>query len=291
VNASDNFTISVTSASGTPTGSVTLTVDSNAPITETLAANGTYVYTTSFTTTGAHTIVAAYAGNSTYAASTGTVTINVGAVSSGTGTISLAASPTTLSVAQGATGTETITVTPAGGYTGTVLLAFDTSNDTALQNLCYEFTNMNSSGEGTVTVAGTAAAATQLTLFTNASQCAATGAQRGSGIQPFRALRGSGNSARNTGTNPAPRGPVPLGVAFAGLLLAGFLGRYARRFRSLAALIALAAVGLAVTACGGGVVNTALTNPPAGTYTITVTGQDSATASVTASTHFTFTIQ
>ena len=291
VNASDNFTISVTSASGTPTGSVTLTVDSNAPITETLAANGTYVYTTSFTTTGAHTIVAAYAGNSTYAASTGTVTINVGAVSSGTGTISLAASPTTLSVAQGATGTETITVTPAGGYTGTVLLAFDTSNDTALQNLCYEFTNMNSSGEGTVTVAGTAAAATQLTLFTNASQCAATGAQRGSGIQPFRALRGSGNSARNTGTNTAPRGPVPLGVAFAGLLLAGFLGRYARRFRSLAALIALAAVGLAMTACGGGVVSTALTNPPAGTYTITVTGQDSATASVSASTQFTFTIQ
>jgi hypothetical protein len=46
-----------------------------------------------------------------------------------------------------------------------------------------------------------------------------------------------------------------------------------------------------MTACGGGVVSTALTNPPAGTYTITVTGQDSATASVSASTHFTFTIQ
>ncbi len=285
VNAPDNFTIAVTAATGTPTGTATLTVDTNAPITETLASNGTYVYATSFTTAGAHTIVAAYSGNSTYAASTGSVTVNVGVVSSGAGSFSLAATPTTLSVAQGASGTESITATPSGGYTGTVLLTFDTSNDNALQNLCYEFTNMNNSGEGTVAVTGTAAVITQLTLITSASECAGAGSAQSGGKQPFRTLHG-GNSAKNNGTDP-----VPLGAAFIGLLLAGFLGRYAPKFRALAGLIAMLAVSVAVTACVGGVVNNTLSNPPPGTYTITVTGQDSATASVSASTHFTFTIQ
>jgi subtilase family serine protease len=284
VNASDNFTIAVTAATGTPAGTVTLTVDTNAPITETLASNGTYVYATSFTTAGAHTIVAAYSGNSTYAASTGSVTVNVGVVSSGTGTFSLAAAPSTLSVAQGASGTETITVTPASGYKGTVLLSFNSSNDNALQNLCWEFTNTNSAGDGAVAVTGTAAAATQLTLYTNTSECVATGAARSGGKQSFRTLHGS-NSAKNNGTNP-----VPLGVAFAGLLLAGFLGSYSRKFRAAASLIALLAVSLAVTACSSSI-STTLSNPPPGTYTITISGQDSATASISASTQFTFTIQ
>jgi hypothetical protein len=73
------------------------------------------------------------------------------------------------------------------------------------------------------------------------------------------------------------------------LLLVGFLGRASRKLRGLTAILLLAAVGLAVTACGG-VVNTATPNPPTGTYTITLTGQDSATSSITATTTFTFVI-
>ncbi|MGA8727592.1 MAG: hypothetical protein WB608_02495, partial [Terracidiphilus sp.] len=92
---------------------------------------------------------------------------------------------------------------------------------------------------------------------------------------------------------PSKPDPAPFGVAFAGLLLAGFLGRASRKFRTTVGLIALLVVGFAVSACGGGGGGgtSAPTNPSKGTYTITVTGQDSASATNTANTTFTLTIQ
>ena len=286
MGVSDNFTISVTAntGTGTPTGTVTLTVDTNAAVTEDLTSNGTYVYPYTFTTAGSHTILVVYSGDSTYATSTGSVAVTVGVVSTGKGTISLtpAPSPATLTVAQGSSGTETISVTPGGGYTGTVDVSFDTSNDSALQNLCYTFTNMNSAGDGTVLISGTAAVTTALALDTNASDCASAEMRPG-GTQPMHRLRPA-NTAKNNGGNP-----LPLGVAFAGLLLAGFLGRGSRKLRGLAGLILLAAVGLAVTACGGSSNNT-ISNPPTGTYTITVSAVDSAGSIQATPVTFTFVI-
>ena len=287
INVNDTFTVTVAAASGTPTGSIMLTVDANAPITETLSANGTFVYTASFATVGSHTVLAAYVADSTYAASTGSVTVNVSAVSSGTGTIALSAAPSSLTVAQGSSGNETISVTPAGGYTGTVGLTFDTSNDSALQNLCWEWSNQNSAGNGTVAITGTAAAVTTLSLDANASDCATAAAVQTTGKQPFKTLHSAGSAMltdKNTGKNP-----VPLTAALAGLLLVGFFGRSSRKLRGLAAILLLAAVGLVVTACGG-IQNNALANPPTGSYTVTVTGQDSATSTITGTTTFTFVI-
>ena len=284
MNTSDTFTITVTAASGTPTGTVNLTVDGGTAIPETLTANGTYVYTTSFSTAGSHTVLAAYVANSTYAASTGSATVNVSTVSSGKGTFALAATPSTLTVAQGSSGNESITVTPSGGYTGTVELSFDTSNDNALQNLCWEFSNQNSAGEGEVPITGTTAGTATLSLDANAADCATGAAIRATGKQPIHRLHPV-KTAKNNGGNP-----VPFTVAFAGLLLAGFLGRGSRKLGGLAALILLASAGLAVTACGTNTVNNTATNPPQGTYTITVTGQDTVTSSITGSTTFTFVI-
>jgi len=294
VNASDTFTVTVTAASGAvvPTGTVNLTVDGGTPIAETLLSNGTYVYTKSFSTAGSHTIFAQYPGNSVFAASpaseSGSVTVNVAVISSGNGTISLkpAPSPSTLTVSQGSSGTETISVTPAGGYTGTVLVNFDAgSSDSTLANLCYSFTNMDSAGDGTVAISGTTAVTTGLTLDTNASDCGSGGAIQTSGKQPMHRV-GTGKTAKNTGGNP-----VPLTVAFAGLLLVGFLGRGSRKLRGLAGLLLLAVVGLAATACNSVNNNNTITNPPQGTYTITVSAQDSATSSIVAPTAtFTFVI-
>jgi hypothetical protein len=271
VNASDTFTITVAAASGTPTGTVNLTIDGGTAIPEMLASNGTFVYTTSFATAGPHTILAAYVADTTYAASTGSVTVTVATVSSGTGTITLAAAPSTLTVAQGSSGNETITVTPGGGYTGTVDVNFDTSNDSALQNLCYNFTpSINSAGDGTVPITSAAVGTTTLTLDANASDCATTGAIAKTGKHALRMLHAK-NTARNNGSNP-----LPLTVAFAGLLLVGFLGRGSRKLRGLAGLILLAGVGLAVTACGSINNTNTVSNPPTGTYTITLSGIDSA---------------
>jgi hypothetical protein len=92
-----------------------------------------------------------------------------------------------------------------------------------------------------------------------------------------------------TATSNGPN-PVPLTVALGGLLLAGFLGKSSRKFHTIAGLIALLAVGLAVSACGGGNSSSTPSDPPKGTYTITVTGTDSVTSTITSQTQFTFVI-
>jgi subtilase family serine protease len=296
---SDIFTITVTAASGstTPSGTVTLSIDGGgtsysnggSTATATLAASSTVgvataTYSTSFSSAGTHQIVVQYPGSSTLAASTGVVQVSVGGTSSGSGTIALSSSPSTLTVSRGSTGNETITITPAGGYTGTVLLTFQTSNNSTLANLCYEFTTTLSNGDGSVSVTGTSAVPTTLTFDTNASDCVSSSAQKPTGSALHRL--GGVKTATNNGPNP-----VPLTVALGGLLLAGFLGRSSRKFHTVAGLIALLAVGLAVSACGGGSSSsTAPTDPPKGTYTVTVTGTDSGTSTITNTTKFTFVI-
>jgi subtilase family serine protease len=287
VNTSDTFTITVASGSGTPTGTVSITVDSNAAVTEMLTLNGTVTYPYTFTTAGSHTVLAAYAGDSTFAASTGSITVTAGGTSSGTGTFSFTPTPTSVSVAQGATGTSTISVTPASGYTGTVNVTLTgTSNNTALENLCYEFSN--GTGTGTAVITGTAVATTQLSLDTNAADCATAAAVAKTGKHSIRnLLQGhASNTPMDDGIKTAPAT-----IAFAGLMLAGFLGRFSKKFRSLAGVIVLVAIGFAISACGGSS-STTISDPPAGTYTLDLQGQDSSSATIpTETTTVTLTIQ
>jgi hypothetical protein len=249
----------------------------------TLAANGTATYTANFATAGVHTIVALYAGDSTHAASSGSVSINIAAVSSGKGTFAFALAPSTLTISQGSQGTETLTITPSGGYTGTVDLSFDTSNDNALTNLCvFSGTGLNSSGNAVISSATPVAA--QLQFDTNASDCASAAVAK-SGKHALHRL----GLVKTSQNNPPNRAPFAL--AFAGLLFAGFMGRSSRKLRNLAAVIGLLAIGLGLSACGGSSVSTTtVSDPPKGTYTITVIGQDSATTTITATQSFTLVI-
>jgi len=275
VNASDNFTISVSSDSGTtiPAGTVSITVDSGTAITETLTSNGTYVYSTSFATAGTHAVVVAYSGDATHAASTGTATVNVAGASSGSGTFTLSVS--NMTVTQGSVGSSTVTVTPAGGYTGTVEFSLSTTSTDLENDTCPNLNN--------VVVSGTAAVTGTLTIDTNAVNCATTGESR-KGHSKYVRIAGMG--AGLTGRN----GPVTAIAVFAGLLLAGFLGRYSRKLRVLAGVILLATVGMAFTGCGGNNSNT-ISDAPKGTYTLTLTGTDATTSTITATTTFTLTIQ
>jgi len=276
----------------TPTGNVTLQVDGGPTFggttvaAQAIASNGTLTYTTSFTVAGSHQVLAQYAGDTTHATSVGVAEISIGGTGSGKGTIGLAS--TNISVSQGSTGTSTITVTPAGGYTGTVNLTFTTSNNTALANLCYSFTTMTSTGVGTVSVTGASAATTQLSLDTKASDCATAAVIKATGKHAFKSLPGSSSASRAEAPKPFTR-PLPAGMAFAGLLLAGLLARGSRKLRSLACVMALAAIGMAITACGSSTTTT-VANPAKGNYTITVTGTDSATSAITGNTTFTFAI-
>lgn len=295
LNATDTFTITVVAASGivTPSGNITLTIDgggttysnSGSTATVALSASGTPGTATAsfpiaFSTYGTHQIIVHYASNSTFALSTAAIQVVVGGISSGTGSFTLAASPSTLTVSQGSSGAETITITPAGGYTGTVLMNYNTSNNTALANLCV-FVRYLTNGYASIQIVGTSAEQMTLTFDTNASDCYAAAP---AGSTPLRILSGT-KISKNNAPNPAP-----LGVAFAGLLLAGFLGRHSRKFRTMAGVIVLLAVALTVSSCGSNSTNSP-PNPSSGSYTITITGMDSVTSTITAQTSFNFVIQ
>jgi subtilase family serine protease len=299
VSTNDTITITVAEVSGgaNPTGTVNLSIDGSGtaygatgssvtPVT--LTANGTVTYTANFATAGAHTIVAQYAGDAANAASTGSIVINVGGSSSGKGTFAMAFSPATLTLKQGSQGNEGLTVTPAGGYTGTVNLTYATSNDTALANLCV-FAGTGTNANGSITVASSTAVTGQITIDTNASDCVTAAAVKGRGLRVIPHTRGSLKS----NSTPKRNKSVPAGMAFAGLVLAGFLGRSSRKLRQLACVIALASLGLVLSACGGGSSGsgTTVSNPAKGTYTITFSGQDSATSSITAQSSFSLVIQ
>ncbi|HWE87200.1 MAG TPA: protease pro-enzyme activation domain-containing protein [Terracidiphilus sp.] len=294
VNQNDVFTITVTDDSGNPvtTGTVTLQVDGGTSCgglsdncggttvsNQSLSASGQVTYTATFATSGAHSIVAQYSGDAAHGASTGAGSVDIAVASSGKGSISAAATPSTLTVAQGSSGTETITVTPSGGYTGTVLVNIDFgSADSALSNLCAGFSTANTAGLGEIQITGTQPGSVTLTLDANGSDCSGGAMKHGMGqLRNFM----KGGVARNTPPAPA-RNPLPPAAALAGLLLIGFLGRRSRSIRNLVAVLALAAAGLLMSACGSSVTTPGVANPPKGTYTGTITATDSATSSLAA---------
>jgi len=292
VNTNDTITISVSPASGSavPTGTVTVKIDgtavSGSPFTLTTSGTAaTASFTTQFTTAGGHTITANYSGDSAFASSTGTATVTAQGSSSGSGKFAMAFSPQTLTVSQGNTGTETLTVTPSGGYTGTVELAYSTSNDSALSNLCLSAASGFDSS-GNIVVSGTSAVSGQIAVDTsgscNSAAAAAANKQRGLHAIPHVKQLQKASAEKS-------RGPLAAGLALAGLLLAGFMGRSSRKLRTLAGVLILGAIGLALTACGGSSSSNS-TNVPKGTYTITFTGTDTATATITAQGSFTLTV-
>ena len=280
------FTIGVSSSSGTPTGSVTISVDGVAQTPTLTLANGTATYTTSFSTPGAHTVEAAYAGDSTYAASTGTASITATVVSTGVGTFSIAA--TNITVTDGNKASSSISIMPSGGYSGNVVISVNPTGNNAnnLASACFQVTDVAVGPTGTTT--GT------FSIDTNAQNCINTNGQ----YRRFPGLRSSQPGQPRSGNG---RAPVAAAAMLGGLLLAGFFGRKSRKLRSLAMLILLVSFGWGLSGCnnngyapgyggygygyGGNAVN-----PPTGTYTLTVTGQDSKVASITASTTVTLQI-
>ena len=256
--AADAITITVARRSGTasttPTGSVTLSVNGSVVATLPLV-NGVATYSYSSASTGQAVLTAAYSGDSSYAATvSNTLLLTVGS----TGTFTLTASSP--SVTAGSTTTSTVTVTPLNGYTGTV--AFTVTASPTFANACYTATN--------ATVTGTAPVTTTISINTNQASC-------GTGI----ALRKFGTLQASSTPSLPLRSPIPVSLALASLVGIGFLGRRSRTVRGLVFAAALTFTGFAISGCGGGVVPNNLPTPPVpttfaavGNYTIVVQGTD-----------------
>lgn len=273
--ASDTITITVASESssaiGTPTGTLAIAVDGVTETSSLALSSGSATYNFSSATSGSHTIRATYSGDSTYAASTGSLIVTVGSASG-----SFTVSATSLTVAAGSSGTSTLTVTPKNGYTGTV--AWSVSSSPSLSHACVSVPN--------ATVSGTSAVSVTLTVHTSSSACGSSGVQGASGrkrtISKSIAIFGRPNIGPSATLRIAPIYLVAIV-----LILLATLDRRSRRVRIYAGGASILVVlGLTAWGCSG---PSSGTNASKGTYTLTIVGTDGS-SSITASTTTTLTI-
>ncbi len=259
--------ISVTTA---PTGTLTITVDGTTETSSLALSSGSATYSFSSPTTGSHVVTATYSGDSTYAASTGTLVLNVGASS---GSFTLAA--TNLTVSAGSSGNSTITITPKNGYTGT--LAWTVSTSASLSNSCYSISDTAISGNSAVT--------TTMTVYTSESACSGASARKGSGKRRFLSENFVARWNDNHPFSELNTARPSLGIAV--LLLVGLLGYGPRNFRACAGVFLLGIFCFGLSSCGS---SSSSSDATKGTYTLTIVGVDTSSSSITASTTMTLTI-
>jgi hypothetical protein len=275
--ASDTITIKIASASTSntaiPTGTVEIQVDGSTVSSSVALSNGTATYAFSSATAGSHIVEATYSGDATFASSSASLTIAVG--SSSTTNESFSVSATNLTIAAGSSGTSSVTVTPANGYTGSISWNVTTSSST-LTNACYVIAN--------TTVSGSTAVTATLTIYTSASDCSGR-ASTGTLDRKVRSL-----GSRSSNLPQIPWSDSAGEVAALGLLLAGVLGYRRTPMRLLVALVAISAAGLVLAGCGTVSSAVPADNAPKGTYTLTLTGTDTAVSSLQAYTPITLTI-
>ncbi len=240
----------VSGASGTPTGTVTLSA-LDYTSTQTLAAGSANftIPANSFNICGTVTLTVAYGGDNTYATTNSSATVTVTGACTAAGTFTLGAITSPASVPPGNTAQVMATVSSTDGYAGTV------SFNCTLTNPPAGAVNLPScSAGGTVSLSNVATSGS-VTLYvdTTAPMLAPAGgaklAQTGSGSGLFRAG----------------------GALLALLVFFGIPGRRRGWKIMLGMLVLLVSLG-GMTACGGGM-NNGPTSPgtTAWTYTFTVT--------------------
>ena len=268
VTAGTSITINATVTSATagatasPTGTAQLTVDSASVGSAVALSSGaaSFIYDTTGLSSGAHIIGVTYSGDSTYAGSKGTATVDVTTTASD---FALSPSSATATTTPGGTAAGiTFTVTPTSGFTGSV--TFTASTQSSTLDATYGF-SINP-----VTISGTTPGTTVFTLV--ASESNAKGGLTGQ----HRLGRSSGVSK----LKPVSPWMIPAtGVTLAGLLL---LVVPRRRSQWTALVLALTCIGvLSVAGCGSGSKNVSSTTTTAsGTYTIAITASGTNSAGI-----------
>ncbi|KAA6458371.1 hypothetical protein DYQ86_20885, partial [Acidobacteria bacterium AB60] len=258
VSSSVTFTANLSSIALTPTGTITFYDGATALGTGTLSS-GVATYATSSLTAGAHSITAAYSGDTYFKAAT-------------SAPVTETIQDFTLAVATGSSASATI----AKGSTATFTLAVAPSSGTTPAAISLAVTGAPTGATVTLTPASIAAGsgATSVTVSVNIPGAAAVHA---AALHP------------NTPARPAPLRTIPVAL---GLLLLPFATvRRIRRTLGNTSLFLLVAISAAtiLTGCGGGGSSGGGNNtPPPQTYTLTVT----ATAgSLTHTTTLTLTVQ
>ena len=248
------LTASVTSAAGTPTGTVAFMNGTTTLGTATLAS-GVAMFTTTSLAAGSYTVTAIYAGDNNFAGSTSAASAAVAITD-----YTLTASPAALALTRGEGATITISLAPIAKYKGTVNLA---CGQLPAYVSC-SFSNNAPVLDGTGT-----ATSVLLTINTN-----------GTTAEIVRPAMGAETRAFDAG--------FCLPAALLGLMLAfGARRRPFDKALRMLVLVTLSAAVLGLTACGGQLNSYSNQFAAAGSDTVTV----SATGTVNHSLALTVTIQ
>jgi surface-anchored protein len=272
-----------TTESASPTGTVQFLVDNVASGAAVTLSGGvaTFSLATTGLTSGNHVVSAAYSGDSVYAASKGSVTIDV--VSASVADFALTPATATVTTKSGTDASGLVfTVTPSNGFTGSV--AFSASTTSTSLNATYSFSVTP------VVISSTTAGTTTLTLSAYSVNAQAVKGQ-------LRVRPAASSSAE------PPAGARRGWIAGSGAALACVVLLMVPRRRKfgalLGAVIAVAALGgmLGMSGCGGGTSTIGTTggntNTTPGTYTInvTATGTNAAGTVLTHNATVTFVVQ
>ena len=143
------FTATVSSlpaGSGTPTGTVTFTIDGTAVSSPSLNGNGQAIFTTSSLTFGTHTVTATYNGNANFSASPPSSTLTQKVLNSTTTTIGSSVNPSVFG--QSVTYTATVGSSAGAPMTGTVTFVVDGTSQAPV--------NLSTSGQASITLSNLA---------------------------------------------------------------------------------------------------------------------------------------
>ncbi|MEZ2346497.1 protease pro-enzyme activation domain-containing protein [Terriglobus sp. RCC_193] len=256
------------SVSSTPTGTLSIAVDGTTVNSSLAMSNGSASYTFSSTVSGTHVVTATYSGDTTFASSTGTITLTIGST---TGTTS----------GNGGSGSSTVTVTPSGGFTGTVDLSLSTTSSYLQQYACYDLSNAN--------ITSTSPVSQTLTIYLGTTYC--ENAQLKSHIHKFKtAAFGSAHSSSPTYSSSGST------MILAGFLAMGLFGLRRRRIGGILVVLFGVFYSFLLVGCGSDAtsssknfaisispstmtISAGTSNVPTGTYSITVSGSSSTLSS------------
>ncbi|WP_419805083.1 protease pro-enzyme activation domain-containing protein [Terriglobus sp.] len=278
----------LTGVSGTsPTGTLTFTLDGGTPQAQGLnqgsySATGIFLVNGNYSV-GNHTLVAQYSGDANYNPATATINFTVYSQS---GAITLAATPSTVTINSSTahTGTWTLNTTSTNGYTGIVIYGVNPATGTSLPARgCFL-------GQADASPSPNATVSTTITYSYSSADCSSSNV-----IKVF----GDTRTAANSAPSPQSEHNLPLlAISFTGLLGSAFLRRRQRWMTGLLALAAVAGTA-GLSGCGSG--STPLpsgttgsgttSTAPKGTYNLVFSAQDSTRSGIATSTAVTLVIQ
>jgi subtilase family serine protease len=282
-----NFTVKVTpiSGSGTPTGTVSFSLDGTAVSTPALAS-GSATFSATFTTAGNHILVASYSGDATYGPSVATTSVNV-LTNAGSFSFTAAADSITITASTACTNSaldgngfntycDVLTVTPSNSYTGTIDFQATTTDPTLASEGCWNWDP--ASVTGATTASGT------IYISVNSSFCSSNGIPVTGNRRPNQRFKLLPKTTTQPHQTNLPIQSSRAGMLAISLLIAALIGFRVRKLRGLSTLVFLVALGLGMSACGGGGGGGTTSTPggPTGVSVI-VTGTDTVSPSITSS--------